>query len=49
MIDGAPDARLDDVSVADGVTLRQLGPARALASLAVRLGRTRLIDSLILR
>ncbi len=48
----APDAELlvDYVSVADPDTLRELGriDGRALLSLAVRLGRTRLIDNLVL-
>lgn len=47
---GEPLARPDYVSVADPDTLRELdsvtGPA--LASLALRLGRTRLIDNLVL-
>jgi pantoate--beta-alanine ligase len=42
-----PLARVDYVSVADPATLRELDHvgARALASLAVRIGRTRLIDN----
>jgi pantoate--beta-alanine ligase len=46
-----PSARLDYVSVADCVTLQELDrvDAPALASLAVRLGQTRLIDNLVLR
>jgi len=47
MIDAEPLAAADYVSVADGVTLRELdtieGPA--LLSLAVRFGTTRLIDN----
>lgn len=49
---GAPDAVVDYVSVADPDDLTELGrvdPARgALASLAVRVGRPRLIDNLVL-
>ncbi len=49
---GEPMARPDYVSVADPVTLEELddsGDAReALASLAVRIGKTRLIDNFIL-
>lgn len=46
-----PEARLDYVSLADCVTLQELArvDGRAMASLAVNLGRTRLIDNLILR
>lgn len=46
VIDSEPLARADYVSVADPETLEELGAieGRALASLAVRLGSTRLID-----
>lgn len=46
-----PAAELDYASIADGETLQELeaiGPAGAMASLALRLGRTRLIDNLVL-
>ncbi len=45
-----PAIELDYVSVADGETLREVERARAgcLASLAARLGRTRLIDNVVL-
>jgi pantoate--beta-alanine ligase len=50
VIDAEPLAVADYVSVADGVTLRELdridGPA--LLSLAVRFGSTRLIDNELL-
>ena len=50
LIDGEELARIDYVSVADPETLQELeriqGPA--LVSLAVRIGRTRLIDNVIL-
>jgi len=47
---GEPLARPDYVSVADPETLRELDEvgAAALASLAVRIGTTRLIDNLAL-
>lgn len=51
-IDAEPLARPDYVSLADPETLQELeqvGPAGALASLAVRIGSTRLIDNIILR
>jgi pantoate--beta-alanine ligase len=46
VVDSEPLARADYVSVADPETLEELGAiqGRALASLAVRLGSTRLID-----
>ena len=48
-----PLARLDYVSVADPLTLQELDDSgnaeEALASLAVRIGKTRLIDNFILR
>ena len=50
VIDEEPLAQTDYVSVADPFTLREVrraGPA-ALASMAVRIGRTRLIDNLLL-
>ncbi len=50
LIEAEPRARIDYVSVADPVSLRELdrvqGPA--LVSLAVRIGRTRLIDNVTL-
>lgn len=48
---GAPLGRSEYVSVADPVSLTELdtvGPAGALASLAVRFGDTRLIDNIVL-
>lgn len=47
---GEPLAQVDYVSVADPETLEELSDVReqALVSLAVRLGRTRLIDNLLL-
>ena len=52
VLDAEPLARPDYVSVADTLTLQELddsGQAReALASLAVRIGRTRLIDNFVL-
>jgi pantoate--beta-alanine ligase len=47
-----PMARVDYISVANPDTLAEVnGPAQegALASLAVRIGATRLIDNLVLR
>lgn len=46
-----PEARLDYVSVADCLTLQEVEEVgrEALASLALRLGQTRLIDNLVLR
>lgn len=49
VLDAEPMARTDYVSVADPETLQELssvGEAGALASLAVRIGQTRLIDNL---
>lgn len=49
LLDAEPLASIDYVSVADPETLEELasvGEAGALASLAVRIGRTRLIDNL---
>jgi len=45
-----PSARIDYVSVADPLTLTELGTVerQALASMAVRFGATRLIDNLLL-
>jgi pantoate--beta-alanine ligase len=47
-----PLARPDYVSVADPTTLRELDdsgePTQALASLAVRIGKTRLIDNIVM-
>lgn len=50
VLDGEPLAATDYVSVADPATLRELEVAGegALLSLAVRIGRTRLIDNLVL-
>ncbi|MEO6457121.1 MAG: pantoate--beta-alanine ligase [Chloroflexia bacterium] len=52
MIAAEPLARSDYVSVADPLTLQELddsgGAQEALASLAVRIGKTRLIDNFIL-
>jgi len=50
MIEGVAGARIDYVSVADPETLAELGQdtRAALASLAVKFGRTRLIDNVIL-
>ncbi len=50
VIEAEPLARIDYVSVADPETLAELGRAEgpALASLAVRIGSTRLIDNLLL-
>ena len=47
MVQAEPLAELDYVSVADVVTLEELGTVdrRAMASLAVRIGRARLIDN----
>lgn len=48
---GAPLGRVEYASIADPQTLQELdevGPAGALASLAVRFGETRLIDNLVL-
>lgn len=47
---GEPSAQVDYVSIADPETLEELSEIqdRALVSLAVRLGRTRLIDNLLL-
>jgi pantoate--beta-alanine ligase len=47
---GQPDLQIDYASVADPETLRELRTIdrEALASIAVRLGRTRLIDNLLL-
>ena len=47
MVQAEPLAELDYVSVADVVTLEELSTVdrRAMASLAVRIGRARLIDN----
>jgi pantoate--beta-alanine ligase len=49
-IEEEPLATIDYVSVADPITLDELHQCRgpALASLAVRIGKTRLIDNLLL-
>jgi pantoate--beta-alanine ligase len=49
-LSGLPDLRIDYASVADPETLRELQTVdrEALASIAVRLGTTRLIDNLLL-
>lgn len=51
LISREPLARIDYVSVADAATLAELTTiaGRALVSLAVRIGKTRLIDNVILR
>lgn len=51
VIEAEPLAALEYVSVADPVTLQEIrhSPESALASLAVRIGATRLIDNLLLR
>ena len=48
LVESEPLAHIDYVSVADANTLEELAsvPGEALASLAVRIGRTRLIDNL---
>ncbi|WP_372786145.1 pantoate--beta-alanine ligase [Phenylobacterium sp.] len=50
VIAAEPQMRIDYVSVADAQTLRELAAVQgqALASMAVRLGTTRLIDNLVL-
>jgi len=50
LIDKEPLARIDYVSIADPETLEELGEANApaLVSLAVHIGKTRLIDNLLL-
>ena len=50
LIEGNPLARIDYVSIADGDTLEELDQLRrsALVSLAVNIGKTRLIDNVIL-
>ena len=50
LIEAEPLANIDYVSVADGETLRELDTVRdrALVSLAVRMGPTRLIDNIVL-
>jgi pantoate--beta-alanine ligase len=50
MIQAEPLAKIDYVSVADTVTLQELEQirSRALVSLAVRIGKTRLIDNVLL-
>ena len=50
LIEAEPLASIDYVSVADGETLRELDTVRgrALVSLAVRMGPTRLIDNIVL-
>jgi pantoate--beta-alanine ligase len=50
LIQKEPLAQIDYVSIADGNTLEELGTIEgpALASLAVRLGKTRLIDNTLL-
>ena len=50
LIDGEPEVRTDYVSVADAETLQDLEVVRApaLVSLAARVGRTRLIDNVVL-
>lgn len=50
VLDAEPRARTEYVSVADPATLRELDEARgpAIISMAVVLGRSRLIDNLVL-
>ncbi len=50
LINNEPSAAIDYISIADGNTLEELETAKAsaLVSLAVRIGRTRLIDNIIL-
>jgi pantoate--beta-alanine ligase len=50
LIEGEELAQIDYVSVADTETLQELErvPGKALVSLAVRIGRTRLIDNVVL-
>jgi pantoate--beta-alanine ligase len=50
LIQAEPLAKIDYVSIADVVTLQELEQirSRALVSLAVRIGKTRLIDNLLL-
>jgi len=50
LIEGNPLARIDYVSIADGDTLEELDRLRrsALVSLAVNIGKTRLIDNVVL-
>ena len=50
IIQRQPLARIDYISVADNLTLEEIEviAAPALASLAVRFGKTRLIDNLVL-
>ncbi|GAJ16512.1 unnamed protein product, partial [marine sediment metagenome] len=50
LIQKEPLARIDYVSIADAETLEELSliDRPALASLAVRIGKTRLIDNVIL-
>ena len=50
LIEGNPLARIDYISIADGDTLEELDQLRpsALVSLAVHIGKTRLIDNVIL-
>ncbi len=50
LIEKEPLARIDYVSIADGNTLEELAEIRspAMASLAVRIGKTRLIDNIVL-
>ena len=50
LIEGNPLARIDYISIADGHTLEELDQLRrsALVSLAVHIGKTRLIDNVVL-
>jgi len=52
MISRKPSARIDYISIADAVTLREcttlVSGMQILVSLAVRFGTTRLIDNLLL-
>ena len=50
LIQAEPLAQIDYISIADSTTLKELGnvSSQALVSLAVRIGKTRLIDNLVL-
>ena len=50
LLDGEPEVRTDYVSVADAETLEELeiASAPALVSLAATIGKTRLIDNVVL-
>ena len=50
LIEQEPLARIDYVSIADGNTLEELGELHqpAMISLAVHIGKTRLIDNIVI-